>query len=142
MSEILEKFLLISFGLMIFLLILPIFAPLLENSLDNYQKREKDLDTIDLDMEKIRTMIFYYSNLNSDENFTQNFEFQGNISCITFNISLNLTNYRLCFYSEITNSPIYRNLEIDNKFNVSIRTLLISQYQFLSENNSKFLFFL
>ncbi len=141
MSEILEKLLLVSFGLMTLFLILPIFGPLLENSMENYQEREREVSIIDSDMENLRDMIDFYYNLNSVENYTQNFEFQGKISCVIFNMVLNSTNYRFNFYTEITNSPIYRDLEIDIKFNVSVRTLFISQFLLKSENNSKFLFF-
>ena len=141
MSEILEKFLLISFGLMTLFLLLPIFAPLLENSMENYQEREEEVSIINSDMENIRNMLDHCSNLNSHENYSQNFEFQGKISCVIFNLVLNSTNYRFCFYTETTNSPIYRDLKIDNKFNVSVRTLFISQFLLQSENNSKFLFF-
>ena len=141
MSEILERLLLISFGLMTLFLIMPILAPLLENSLENYQEREEELSIIDSDMENIRNMLYIYSNHNSHENFTHNFEFRGKISCVIFNMAINTTNYRFCFYTETTSSPVYRDLEIDNIFKVSIRTLFISQFLFQNENFSKFLFF-
>jgi len=141
LSEILEKFLLISFGLMTLFLLFPIFAPLLENSMETYQEREKEVNVINSDMENIRIMLDHYSNLNSHENYSQKFEFQGKISCVIFNLASNSTNYRFCFYTEITNSPIYRDLKIDSKFNVSVRALFISQFLLQSENNSKFLFF-
>ena len=141
MSEILEKFLLISFGLMTLFLILPIFAPLLENTIENYQEREEEFSIIDSDVDNLRDMLHYYSNLNSQENYTKYFEFKGEISCVVSNIALNSTIYRFCFYLEATKSPIYREIEIDKKFNVSIGSLFISQFLLQSENISKFLFF-
>ena len=141
MNEILEKFLLIAFGLMTLLLILPIFAPLLENTIENYQEREEEVSVIDSDMGNLRNMLNYYANLNSQENYSKNFEFQGKISCVVFNIAVNSTVYRFYFYMETTKSPIYREIEIDNIFDVSIGSLFISQFLLQSENFSKFLFF-
>ena len=141
MNEILEKFLLIAFGLMTLLLILPIFAPLLENTIENYQEREEEVSVIDSDMGNLRNMLNYYANLNSQENYSKNFEFQGTTSCVVFNIAVNSTVYRFYFYMETTKSPIYREIEIDNIFDVSIGSLFISQFLLQSENFSKFLFF-
>ena len=141
MSEILEKFLLISFGLMTLFLIMPIFAPLLENTMEQYQEREEEINIIDSDMRNLCNMLNYYSNLSSKENYTQNFEFEGRISCIIYNIALNSTVYRFCFYIETTKSPIYREIEINIIFIVSIESFFISQYSIQSKNISKFLLF-
>ena len=141
MSEILEKYLVISFGVMTLFLVIPIFAPLLENSIIDYQERETELNFIDSDMENLRNILNYYSTVKSDENYSKEFEFKSKISCVIYNMGVNSTVYRFCFYRETTKSPIYREIEIDNKFDVAIESIFVSHYLLQNENISKFLTF-
>lgn len=138
MSEILEKFLIISFGLTMLIIILTYMSPYMTVIENLTLNSDEDLYLIKSDMNELIENINKFKNDEPNTNLTKKFVFQGQISLIIDNYQENHTN---CIFRFYNNRTTYRNIQISIIFQIEIQSIFIKQYTIGEFNNSKFINF-
>ena len=106
MSEILEKMLLTTFGLITFFMIIPMFLPLLNSIQYNSDSEVKNIELVENDIKIFKKEINQILKENFKKNRSNYFLFEGEIN-ILYQNKLDKSYLHFHFYFTTEKSPIY-----------------------------------
>ena len=133
-NQILDKMLLMAFGLMSLLIIAPWLFLLVENNFfSNSDLFDEHITQIEDDLSNLKINIEKHKNGNL-KGQTYYFTFSGEINIVHQKIE-NSTILHLNFYYDIARAPIYLKCAFGSDLNITVRSLQILQYSILQDNN-------
>jgi hypothetical protein len=139
MSEILEKLLLISFGLTVLIIVIPLFQPLLNNYL-KMDENDEQTEIIENDLNQLNQNLKTFDNY-IFQNISKNFIYAGQISVIIDSKSNGSTILLFRFNNNDSDITNYFKFQVEIWFEIIIESYNIHSYQINLKNNSRFLRF-
>jgi len=139
MGEILDKMLLIVFGLVILLSMAQILSPIIHTIQEDGQLSEKKYQEIQDDIEDFKSNI--EKGTQNEVVLTYDFLFKGDISVVVYIKESSFTKFRFAFISNTTQTPIYEIVDIKTSLNISFESIFVKHYSIFMQNSSRFLIF-
>ena len=134
MSEILERLLLIAFGLSLVVLTVPLFLPFIENSAEVLNTGNKKI--IDQDLEQLNRDLEKYHSVSFLENISNQFSFSGKISIA---IEEENEDYKILvfrFYNTEKRVSTYKRIKISGIEDIIQNSVYIREYTIFSINTT------
>lgn len=136
MAELIERLLLITFGLSILILFLP-SIDFFVAELQIQEEHNTDIEGIITNLNDSVAKLLSYDNFN----ITIDIEFNGTINVFEMSKDENHTvlMMRFCIYDSY--EPIYHEIYVNNEIEIEINSIFIQKYQLISFNSQYFLYF-